>query len=168
MLLFLLFFCCMMITLHWYFVWGRIKYTIKCSFIRLEFGLRTKIPPLLSGVRHRFCTLIKHYIPDEILLAACLIWRGEQENRKARMDKHMPFTDAKKRRTPVTNDIAVMHRSGKLSKSCQMDLTEAMNIGLCGKSGCWHRYWMHALVPKQAPKIAQPPSIHMNSRIPTI
>lgn len=52
------------------------------------------------------------------------------------MDKHMPFTDGKKRKAPLTNATSVMHKSGKLSESCEMDLTEAMDIGLCGKSGC--------------------------------
>lgn len=66
------------------------------------------IPPLLTGVRHRFHeTWIKHYIPEKILLSwvenDCLIWRGGQENGKAWTDKHTPFTDAKKRRTPLTN-----------------------------------------------------------------
>lgn len=53
-------------------------------------GVRIKnkwTPPLLSDARHRFRTLIKHYIPDKILLArvknGCLIWRGGKENGKA-------------------------------------------------------------------------------------
>lgn len=44
------------------------------------------------------------------------------------MDKHMPFTDANKGRTPLTNAAAVMHRSAELSESCQRDLTDALNI----------------------------------------
>ena len=43
--------------------------------------------------------------------------------------------------------------------SCQIELTEAIDIALFWKLGC--RYWMHVLVAKKAQKFAYPPS-HIN------
>lgn len=126
------------------------------------------IPPLLTGVRHRFHeTWIKHYIPEKILLSwvenDCSIWRGGQENGKAWTDKHTPFTDAKKRRTPLTN-------------MPQLWCTE---VASCLKAvrWTWQRPWILVFAENQAAdrgtgcmlwQLSQhqnlsSPSIHMNS-----
>lgn len=124
------------------------------------------IPPLSSGVRHRFCTLIKHYIPNKIPLTwvknDCLIWRRGQENGKAWVDKHMPLIDAERRVILLTH----CHSCDAHKWQAVWKLSDGPDRGheYCSflKIRLLFRYCMHASVAMQAPKFAQP-FIHRNS-----